>query len=397
MKNHSCHTGCTNGLASVCGTSINLEDLDFAQSRNHLLYVNKVYSKGQGTASPLVFDLTTSPATFQTQLLLSPLSTMEADTLCEEILGANCGCNHRDIRDVQDSCDNRVGGYNYNNYNCNCNCNCNAVLGTSTCQLDENSDFEVLRSRVNVTAFELENPACLNPHQVTVDGYPVDSLFNFDGSYEAVLNSNLPEIVKDPCTERGLPTKSFFLISCVGPWVYQAEFIVEGTVTISGNVYCFRATFKTCSTSPICANIPVTNIAVNKISIPCASGGMSPRIMFSFDANMNLLNPTITAVCNPENGSTVLTLNTSVVVEPTVDVQVLKQALLCLNGCEALFPCEGTESEVESEEEDIDEECQCGTGNSVGGESTNNSGCGCRNNSAVRGTNSFCSSCFRGF
>lgn len=393
MKNHSCHPGCTNNLASVCGTAIDIDDLDFAQSRNHLLYVNKVFSKGQGTASPIVFNLTTSPATFQTQLLLSPLSSPETNNLCEEILGVDCHCHHHDHNhDHNHSCNGVAGVANWG-CNCNCNCNCGNVLGAATCQLDENAVFEVLKSHVRVTAFRLANPAGLSPNQVTVDGIPVDSLFNSGNSYEATVTSNLPNILKSPCAENGLPTKAFFLISCVGPWVYQAEFVIEGTVTTNGTTCCFRATFTTLSTSPICSNIPVSNIAVPKISIPCVTGGMAPRIVFTFSAEMSLLNPVITVVSNSENDTLYLVLTTSVVVEPTVDVQVLKQSLLCLNACEALFPCEGTESAVESEEEEeeLDQECHCGNGTveSV----TDNFNCG---NTIVLGTNSSCSSCFRG-
>lgn len=391
MKTHSCHPGCTNGLKSICGTSIDLEDLDFAQSRNHLLYANKVYSKGQGTASPLVFNLTTSPATFQTQLLLSPLTSPETDNLCEEILGCDCHSHHHHDHHHDHSC-NGVAGVA--NWGCNCNCNCGNVLGAATCQLDENAVFEVLKSHVRVTAFNLAKPSCLSPNQVTVDGFPVDSLMESGGTFEATLNSSLPNIIKPPCAENGLPTKAFFLISCVGPWVFQAEFVIEGTVTTGGNTCCFRATFTTLSTSPICSNIPLSNIAVPKISIPCVSGGMSPRIIFSFSADMSLLNPVITVVPDTGNDSLNLILTTSVVVAPTVDVQVIKQALLCINACEAIFPCEGTESAVESEEEEeeLDQECHCGNGTSV--ESvTNNSNCG---NTIAFGTNSSCSSCFRG-
>lgn len=388
MKNHSCHPGCTNNLASVCGTAIDIDDLDFAQSRNHLLYVNKVFSKGQGTASPIVFNLTTSPATFQTQLLLSPLVSPETNNLCEEILGVDCHCHHHD----HDHSCNGVAGTT--NWGCNCNCNCGNVLGAATCQLDENAVFEVLKSHVRVTAFRLANPAGLSPNQVTVDGIPVDSLFNSGDSFEATVTSNLPNILKPPCAENGLPTKAFFLISCAGPWVFKAEFVIEGTVTTNGTTCCFRATFTTLSTTPITSNIPISNIAVPKISIPCVSGGMAPRIVFTFSANMSLLNPVITVVSNPENDTLFLVLRTSVVVEPTVDVQVIKQSLLCLNACEAIFPCEGTESAVESEEEEeeLDQECHCGNGTSV--ESvTDNFNCG---NTIAFGTNSSCSSCFRG-
>ncbi|QIB70104.1 hypothetical protein Ami103574_12730 [Aminipila butyrica] len=409
MKNHSCPPGCTNGLSQICGTSLDLDDLNFAESKNHLLYVNKVYSKGEGVASPLVFNLNTSPATFQTQLLLSPLRSQETDNLCEEVLGAECNCRRDRNRDsIFDSngnwgCDrdpNRREGIN-----CNCNCNCGNVLGAATCQLDENAVFTILRSRVRVTSFNLEHPGCLSPNQVTVDGFPVDSLFNFDGSYEASVDSILPDIIKKPCAENNLPTKAFFLISCAGPWIFQAEFIVEGTVNTNGTICCFRATFSTFCPTPICANIPVVNLSVPKISIPCASGGMTPRIVFNFGANMNLLNPILRLIPDSDNDALRLVLDTAVAVEPTVDVQVLKQALLCINACEAIFPCEGTDSELESEEEEeeeLEQECQCGNGNQTAGASNRPSNCSCRSrnssrNPSVLGANTSCSSCFRGF
>lgn len=405
MKTHSCLPGCTNGLRSICGTSIDIDDLEFAASRNHLLYVDKVYSKGQGVACPLVFNLVTAPSTFQTQLLLSPLSNLE-DNLCDEIFGCNCRQHHGS------SCGQRPQSGCNSNSGCNCNCVCNVG---NTCQLDENAVFKIARSFVKVTNFGLQNPNCLSPNQVTVNGIPVDELFNAGNSYEAVFNSNLTDIVKPVCAENGLATKAFFLISCAGPWVFDAEIVVEGTVNTGGRTCCFRATFTTRCTFPIGANIPVSNIAVPRISVPCASGGMSPRLFFSFGGIMNLLNPTICVVPDDDDSFN-LVLKASIAAEPTVDVQVIKSALLCINGCEAIFPCEGTESEVESEEDDepLDgPDCRCGTVSGSGSGSRNrNRGCSCgRNRDSVEsasdnsncgnttafGTNSSCSSCCRGF
>lgn len=386
MKNHSCLPGSTKGLRSICGTAIDINDIDFAPSQNQLLYMDKVYSKGEGSGCPLVFELTTTPSTFQTQLLMSPFFNNN-ENLCEEIFGSDCYHNKH-------SCEMES---QYCNSNCMCCCNCNCLSPATSCQLSEDAVFNIMKSYVKVSAFNLADPYNLDNNQVTIDGKAVDSLNYYGGSYEAVITSKLPEIIKHPCAENNLPTKAFFLICHAGPWVYQAEFVLEGTVTTGGNTCCFRAIFTTLSESPVCASIPVSNIDVPKISIPCVSGGAYPRLFFSFGGNMSLLNPEIHVIS--DNDTLSIILNSCIVAEPTVNVEVIKKALFCINGCEALFPCEGTESAIESEEDD-DEPltgpiCKCGTSSNTNNvDSLEDSNCG---NTIAFGTNSCCSSCCKGY
>lgn len=387
MKNHSCIPGCTNGLRSICGTAIDLDDLEFAPSQNQLLYMDKIYSKGEGTACPLVFNLTTTPTTFQTQLFMSPFFTNNNENLCEEIFGKDCYHNQHSYGCEQQNCHS----------NCTCNCNCSCLSPVTSCQLSEDAVFDIMKSYVKITSFRLENPYNLSNDQVTVDGNMVDSLNYSGGSYEADITSSLPNIIKHPCAENNLPTKAFFLICQAGPWVYQAEFVLEGTVTTNGSTCCFRAIFTTLSESPINPSIDVCNIAVPKISIPCVSGGMSPRLFFNFNGNMKLINPEIHVVSNSDNDTFTLILDSCISAEPTVNVEVLKKSLFCVNACEALFPCEGTESAVESAEDEDDTPltgpvCHCGTQQNV--ESIEDSTCG---NTLAYEANSFCSNCCRGF
>lgn len=406
MKKHSCHPECKNGLKRICGTTLNLDDLEFAPTRNHLLYMDKIYSKGQGTACPIMFWLETDPATFQVELLMEPYINESTGSLCEEIFGCDCRNHHHHFK-----YDSNCGfNNNHSDYRFDCCCN-NCCTPTPNCQLDDNAVFNVIRSYVKVTNFSLVDPLCLNTNQVTIDGLPVDSLAYTGNSYVASFNSNLQNIIKSECSEEGLATKAFFLISNAGPWCYQAEFILEGTVNTGGNTCCFRATFTSNEPCNVVSPLAVTNIAVPKISIPCISGGMSPELYFSFSGNINLLSPELCIVQNEETGSLQLVLKSCVAAEPEVEVEVVKKALFCINGCEAIFPCEGEEELQEDDEGPLEEECQCGTVSNVrdncncnnNNENNNCSPCqaaavdnNCGNTVAF-GTNSSCSSCYRGY
>lgn len=316
MKNNNNHHHCGNPLCNTCGSVLNLSSLEFNRSDDHLLYMDKVYSREHASACPIVFDLTTTQDTYQTQLLLSP---MQDENLC-------CPGSR--------------------NNSCNCNCNC-----CNECNIDELSVFNISNSYVRILSFEQTNPCNLFSSQVTVNGLAVDGLECQSGLFEATLSQSLPTILNNTCTENNLPTKAFFLISDAGPWAYMAEFIIEGTVTSTGGkTCCFRATF---TPAPGAEPTPIvgatSNLSIPKISIPCSNGNALPRIYFNFSGAINLLNPELT-VTSTEAGNQ-LTLSTTAVAEPEVYVEVVKRTLFCLNAAEAIIPCDG-----QSEDDNC---CQC--------------------------------------
>lgn len=340
MKNCSCTMNSECDSCNICGTTLNLEDIDFKCPENHLFYVDKVYSKNTGEACPIMFNITTNTEAYQTRLQLSPLHDDVAgirENLCEEIFG--CGCECCSPLGLTRSgngcgCGNSVAGTQNNQNNGCCN-NC--------CQLDENAVFTIVNSFVRVFSFTPTNPCGIFASQVTLNGVAVDDLDCQGGFYEAVLSESLNNILKQTCSARNLPTKAFFLITGAGPWSYFAEFVVEGTVSTGGRTCCFRATFTPtlgAEPTPIASN--TSNLSVPQVSIPCGSGNARPRLLFSFDGVINLLNPTLRTVTN--NGNIQLILESSAVATPNVSVEVVKKSLLCLNTREAVQPCDGNDN-----------------------------------------------------
>ena len=333
MKNNNCNHNCGNPLCNTCGTVLNLSNTDFRPSQDHLVYMDKVYSKSTGTACPIVFDLTTTPETYQTQLFLSPLHDNASYNLCEEIFGC-CDCGKGNDMNI---CNQLKANEGYQG------CNCYAE-----CVVDESSVFNVLNSYVNVLSFQQTVPCDLAASQVTLNGIAVDSIECQGGLFEATLSQNLANILNRTCTENNLPTKAFFLISDAGPWSYFAEFIIEGTVTTSGKTCCFRAIFTpTVGAEPTPIPTTTSNLAIPKLSIPCSSGNALPRIDFYFGGKMSLLNPEITVTGPAGNvGGVLLSLTSTGVAEPTISVEVIKRTLFCLNAVEADIPCDGTHEDT---------------------------------------------------
>lgn len=440
MSKHSCLPR-SNVLGRVCGTSIDVDDVDFAPSARHLVYMDKVYSRAEATACPLVFSLSTSPFSFQTQLLTSPLA-LPNETLCDEIFGpiggvrlpfgnhkrhckgaaveaANTGCNGN-IDPCRPPCPPPCPP-------CNPCHPCGAVGGanSNSCELDENAVFNIVNSYVLINTFNTRPVCSLNRSQVTLNGIPVDSLACQGGNYTATINNIIPDIIQDVCVDRGLPTKAFFLITNAGPWVFDAKFVLEGTVNTNGRLCCFRAIFQTngpvdispqtngpgagCGGAvapeipelcpPPCPppwNVGTVNFAIPDVSIPCTTSGISPTLSFSFSGKMSLLNPSITV---QENfGRLNLVLNTRVVAEPSIFVEVVKKTLFCTTACEGLLPCDGTEAAwiaQNEEDDDVDAEfeCPCGTRRQEV-EAIQDMNCG---NTIVFGTSQTCNSTCRGF
>lgn len=394
MKNCSCNINSDCRNCNICGSSFNPEDIDFKRPQNHLFYIDKVYSRNRGDACPIMFNVATNAQTYRTQLFLSPLHDDIAgvsENLCEEIFGCGCECCSPLTLNGGSGCRCRNGVMGTQNGDCDCGCrNHNNGCCNNCCQLEANASFNIINSFVRVFSFTPTNPCGINASQVTLNGIAVDDLDCQGGFYEAVLSESLNNILKQTCSARDLPTKAFFLITGAGPWSYFAEFVVEGTVSTGGRNCCFRAVF-----TPVIGAEPTpipnttSNLSVPHVSIPCGSGNARPRLFFSFDGTINLLNPRLRTVNT--NGSIQLILESSAVAEPSVSVEVVKKTLICLNAREAIQPCDGNDDCEEHRhccgECDRDRDCdrdrcereESGSGNCVCeriAESLERSGCG---------------------
>ncbi|MEA4988355.1 MAG: hypothetical protein VB095_09870 [Anaerovorax sp.] len=352
-----------NCLGSVCGTNIDTEGIDFTNEKSNLVYMDKVFCFTDDTSCPLMFNLNTGGPNrnrFVTELTLEP-------------------------------------------QNCCCCC--------MPCTLEENAVFNIEKSFVVVEYFNTRPPGNIAANQVSIDGYPVDSVTYSNGQYLAKTASVISRIQKERCMNAGLPTKAFFLITNAGPWDIRAKYVLEGTVNTGGRTCCFRCEI---SNAPSAQNTELpsnskSNFAIPDLSLPCSINGIAPDIRFQFNAGVELINPCLTlghhhhgrgaqpgsgydecerecetvvdSLChhnNNNNNSMALTLTSKVAVEPIVHIEVVRQTLFCTNACEALIPCDGSELAAE---EEAAEECvnpflpDCSCGNSSNIESIQNCNC----------------------
>lgn len=307
---------------SVCGSNVNTSGVPFGQTEANLVYMDKVYSHNKAAACPI-------------------LEAVPADTewIIETVLSADgCGavCTDRNCVEV---CGSKI-------YVC---CNCGSQ-GDLTITAD--AVFTVTKSYVVVNGIELTD-GTLTAADVTVDGIAVDTLTQNGNRYTASTGSLISQTSRKRCMELGLPSKNFFLITGAGPWTFRGTIVLEGTVNTGGKSGCFRMRFTTPE-----AGIAVTGestFAVPKLALPCAVDGASPTIGFGFTSQAYVLNPTVTAAAG-ESGAVTLSLAASLVLQPQLNVEVVRRTLFCLNACEAIMPCDGTEEACTA---DMADDCGC--------------------------------------
>ena len=311
-------------LCHECGPNIDTEHVDFSREEKNLVYMDKVYSYNQATSCPLLSSFTSTSGNSAVELKLEPVNSRD-----------KCACVGR-----------------------GCNLCC-----PDNCVLEPDAVFNIDRSFVLVESFMLSNPECLKAEQVTVDGFFADNLSFTSGQFAAATNNLLPQILKDRCQDLSLPTKAYFLIMDAGPWVFRATFVLQGTVNTCGRTCCFQARIKTADCFPRTVN-GLSNFAIPNVSLPCSVNGIAPVINFQFMGGVSMLNPELTFVSGC--GGSSLVLETNLVIEPMVNVEVVRRTLFCVDACEALLPCDGTIQQFETAMEDECEwppppACRCGT------------------------------------
>lgn len=316
-------------LCSVCGPNINTEDVTFTTKEANLVYMDKVYSYNKATGCLILHELPESRCMeFSTRLKLEPIE----DDDCH-----SCG----------------RGG--------NCCCCCGNVAGINTCELDSDAVFRITRSFVLVKNLSLR-PRTLDESDVTIDGEEVDDLTEMGNQFVATANTAVLDATKKRCADLGLPTKSFFLIRNAGPWVFNGTIVLEGTVNSRGRTCCFQAKFETPDRG---IQIDGTStFAVPKLAIPCITQGMPPLIRFSFTGRVFIINPEI--IMDFRERDRICTVAGMLAIEPEVNVEVSRRTLFCIDACEGLLPCDGTEAAFElDDEEDCTwpppPACRCGT------------------------------------
>lgn len=347
MAKVSCVRGGGPKLCSVCGPNVNTEDVLFSAREANLVYMDKVYSYNKATACPILHAIAEGTE-WTTELVLESIKD-DCDCGCDN--GCGCGCNQG------------CGG------NCGCGCGggrpprrgcCSCCCGDSGCTLTSDAVFNITRSYVLVQSLGLGDEV-LTAADVTVDGVAVDSLTKVGNKYTATTDNLVNETARERCKDLGLPSKHFFLINNAGPWQLTATIVLEGTVNTAGKTCCFQAKFKTAS--PITVN-DTSTLAIPKLALPCSINGVSPTINFSFGGIVYVLNPNITASCTDDNCT--LTLEGSLAVQPQVNAEVVRRTLFCVDACEGMLPCDGTEAAYELDADDDctwppAPACRCGT------------------------------------
>lgn len=352
-------------LGNICGSNIDLEGIEFSNQRGNLVYLDKVFSFNEDTSCPLLFNLNTGGA--------------NANNFTVKFTLENKGCS------------------------------------IVPCTLSPNAVFTINNSFVVVEYFNTRPPGNINAGQVTLDGFPVDSVSYSNGQYTAKTANVLARVQKDRCLDEGLPTKVFFLINNAGPWDFRATYVLEGTVNTNGRICCFRVEISNAMNASN-TSLPsgsLSNFAVPDLSLPCSINGIAPDITFQFNAKIHMVNPRLIVNCGTPTagmpmaanglheccppcsevgsiGSCTVSLVTSLAIEPVVHVQTVRRTLFCLNACEALQPCQGSiaaaeeEAEEECLEDVFEDVCRCGRGEEVEEESDRDRD-RCRDRDRVRG------------
>lgn len=309
----------------------------FADPTGNLVYLNKIYYDNRSTSCPILSTLTTTDDTFTQQLSIGPLNN-------------SCGCGN-----TGGSC-----GCGCGNNACNpCNacvvcCNCGGN-GSNDFVINESTVFNITNSYVTISSFELGTGATFEAGDVTIDGFPVTDLTEVSGQYVADISGIMDEITRCECTNNA-PTCTcrpydycnvpcdnnghFFLAEAPGPWTMFATIVLEGTVTNGARTNSFRLCMRTVQGTGA-TGITITgasNFAMYCVEIPCQTAGISPTLVFDFDACANLLSPALNVTCTGDVCT--ISLTGTLVVTPGMHLQVTKPALFSLNANEVPLPCD---------------------------------------------------------
>lgn len=347
FHNHSCcrnTCGCNDnvtsapGLGRVCGPNVNTEGIDFAPEENNLVYLDKVFSYNNSTACPILFDICTA----------GPMGNrFNVDLTMEEMDRCGCGCG----------------------------CGC----GDNNCVLDPDATFRVDSAVAFLDYIDTRPPGNIDRCQVTIDGEPVDAVNFINGRYMVSTAEVSTKIQRTRCLEAGLPTKTFFLLRDIGPFDVRLSFELEGVVNTNGRNCRFKAVFTMRDNAPdlsLPSGCP-SSFAIPNLALPCTINGVAPDVFFQFGGVVKMVNPEICIhcsrrplpgmecdccdpCCTPPQCS--IALSSNLVIEPSVQAEVIRPTLFCLKGCEAMLPCSPLGQEAEEECPDpFASPCSCGT------------------------------------
>ncbi len=303
----------------------------------NLVYLNKVYFDQTQESCPILYGLTTTAETFTQQLSFGQMRTAGS--------GCRCGCSN------------------------GCCCGCSGCFSDFT--VTPGTTFRITDARVIVTGFNLSTDAVFTSEDVTIDGFPVTELVLVNGQYAADLSGIMNTITDCPCASESSRCSCssdsrcsmdcdngghFFLAQVPGPWAAGLSIILDGTASNGSRTCSFRLCLQTIpGGEDEGIVIPGSdNFAVYCVEIPCQTAGISPNLVFDFDACAALLNPVLTTVCTDEGCTVALTA--TLAVTPEINLKVTKPALFNLNATEIGQACDNV---GQCDECNPDEACCC--------------------------------------
>lgn len=282
---------------------------------DNFVYLNKIFYNEKENSSPIITALDSATAEHAQQLNIS-------SNLCKSTPApprqSSCNCNNNTVRAI--------------NTNCCCDCCCDFAVTADT-------TFDITNSYVIVHSYNLTTPADLTAADVTIEGLPITELTVSGNQFTGNISGILPQIMGCSCKPACANTCSgnFIMITAAGPWELSATIVVEGNVYRSGSSCQFRICFNTAEGS-LLAVTGAASFAFCGIDIPCQISGMAPYLMFDFDACVKLLNPAINVTCTEGVCTPVLT--GSLVITPTVSLQIVRPSLFNLGECEVPISCD---------------------------------------------------------
>lgn len=282
---------------------------------DNFVYLSKIFYNERENSSPIMSALDSATADLSQQLNIGSNLCKKASSSSRQ---CSCGCNNNSGTAV--------------NISCCCDCCCDFAITADT-------TFDITNSYVMVHSYGLTTPTDLTAADVTIEGLPITELTARGNQFTGDISGILPQITGCACKPDCANTCSgnFIMITAAGPWSLSATIVLEGNVYGNGSSCQFRMCFNTVEGSPL-AVTGAASFAFCGIDIPCQISGMAPSLIFDFDACVKLLNPAINVTCTEGVCTPVLT--GSLVITPTVNLQIVRPSLFNLGNCEVPISCD---------------------------------------------------------
>lgn len=337
-----------------------------ANPRGNLVYLTKVFYDAEENASPILTALTTTAAGFSQQLSVggSVCGRSASNFFCGCgdtchntgrsgcgaegcSCGSGCGCScggSSGCGGCSGGCSGGCGGSG----GCGCSggcvdicqkiccCCCGNTGGCGNLTVTAATTFDITNAYVITRSFNLTNPTLPDDLAITVDGTAITDVTEAGGQYVGDVSGIIGEITKCPCTSPCMNNcpGNFVLVSATGPWSLAATIILEGTIYEGGNACQFRLCYNTADGTPISVTGD-PSFALCGVDIPCQVAGVSPSLLFDFDACASILNPALTGAADGT-----ITLTGSLVVTPQVRLRVTRPSLFNIDAKEVCIPCD---------------------------------------------------------